>query len=331
MGTTTTKKVKVNGQVIEATNASLSPLMFKGYWADTNGVRIDKISFGSKVRFYTERWQAYNAKLKIYIKSSVKDVPIVEGAIDKLIDGYFTKRELYYEMTLNKLSQYESLRGAQNIELCCDVAKGFGSYGEMREVAKIKITSPSIIFPLLIKPLNNKGGNRFSSRYNWNSSAGSSAPTFGSSRSRGNRKHAGRDLYAVEIVTEVVSICDGIILANNRFYNATNEISVLHTTNDGRVFIARYGEVSPNSVTVKVGDKVTQSQVIAKVGKLNPPAYNEKTVTNMLHFELYSGANGHNLKKALTDTTNGSKYLRRSDLVDPIVILEEGYKNTFND
>lgn len=139
MANTTTKKVKVNGKVVEAINASLSPLTFSGYWADTNGVRIDKISFGSKVRFYIERWQAYNAKLKIYIKSSVKDVPIVEGAIDKLIDGYFTKRELYYEMTLNKLSQYESLRGAQNIELCCDVAKGFGSYGEVREVAKIKL------------------------------------------------------------------------------------------------------------------------------------------------------------------------------------------------
>lgn len=265
MGTTTTKKVKVNGQVIEATNASLSPLIFKGYWADTNGVRIDKISFGSKVRFYIERWQAYNAKLKIYIKSSVKDVPIVEGAIDKLIDGYFTKRELYYEMTLNKLSQYESLRGAQNIELCCDVAKGFGSYGEVREVAKIKIE----ILSLFCDPLYN-----MQIRYNRASNL------FGKVRNSSTKPHQGFDYYAA-IGTDIIAVADGEVV--HIVYPALGDYGAQLTVKlDDGEYYAFYAHLS--MISVKVGDLVRQGDVLGKTGKTgNASAFKGNELH--LHFE----------------------------------------------
>lgn len=59
------------------------------------------------------------------------------------------------------------------------------------------------------------------------------------------------------------------------------------------VFFARYGEVDPNSITVNVGDKVSQGSIIAKTGLMissetnrHPSIIAGQTVY-MLHFEYY--------------------------------------------
>lgn len=152
-----------------------------------------------------------------------------------------------------------------------------------------------VIFPLRDKPLNDEVSENYSGCY-WGAEAGNNCATFGSKRNL--RKHAGRDLYGKANETEIVAICEGVVLSNNHFYNSTNEIAIFHTTNDGRKFIARYGEVSPKSVTVKKNDIVKQGQVIAKIGQLSPSAIVLDKVTNMLHFELYNGEEGFDLKKS---------------------------------
>lgn len=318
---TTTTKVKINGKVVEASNASLSPITFKAYWADTNGIRIDKIPFGSKVRFYIERWWAYNAKLKIYIKSGVKEAPIVEETIDKLIDGYFTKRELYYEMTLKKLSQFQSLQGANDFELCCDVVNGLSSFGEMREVAKIKATSPSIIFPLLIKPTNDTGN--ILKKYYWAASQGSNQATYMSNRSN-KRKHGARDLYTPPKTT-IVAIADGVVINTGGFYAGTNQISIKHKTIDGKEFIIRYGELDPLSITVAKGSRIEQGQILGVTGKLVGITVVPGHIVYMLHFEYFVNSVS---QLPLTDKNNLPTQ-RRSDLKDPLEILQEGYNNTF--
>ena len=190
---------------------------------------------------------------------------------------------------------------------------------------------PCIIFPLLTKPLNDKNSKDYPNRYWKGTVATGHDAAFNSSRSGGKRKHAGRDLYAIAIDTDIVAIADGVVLAAQSFYEQTNEVTILHETNDGRKFIIRYGEVSPNSITVSVGDKVIQKQIIAKVGKLKGSGViQEGKLTNMLHFEYYTGSEGYNLSKSLTNTSN-TPFQRRSDLEDSVNILEEGYENTFGE
>jgi len=187
-------------------------------------------------------------------------------------------------------------------------------------------STPQVIFPLLVKPLNDKNSPLYPNRY-WGEVARSNSATFGSSR--GERRHAGRDLYGKELETVVVAICDGIVLGNNSFYNATNEVVISHTTKDGRKFIIRYGEVSPFSVKWKVGDHVTQGQEIAAIGRLTPSVTIDNRKTNMLHLEYYEGSAGFDLRKSLTDRNSFNAYKRRTDIADPLDILIEGYNNTF--
>lgn len=185
----------------------------------------------------------------------------------------------------------------------------------------------AVIFPFIEKPLNDINSSSYPKRY-WGADAEANSATYGSGRNSGKRKHAGRDLYGTTLKTVIVAISDGVVLGNNSFYNGTNEIAILHTTSDGRKFIIRYGEVDPKSVKVKVNDAVKQGQEIAKVGELNPKVNIDKKVTNMLHFEYFTGANGDNLSTALTQR-DLNKYKRRADLADPLPILKEGYENTF--
>ncbi|MCL1938017.1 MAG: M23 family metallopeptidase [Candidatus Azobacteroides sp.] len=191
----------------------------------------------------------------------------------------------------------------------------------------IGTSTPQVIFPLLVKPLNDKDSALYPNRY-WAEAASSNSATFGSSR--GERRHAGRDLYGKELETAVVAMCDGIVLYNNSFYNATNEVVILHATRDGRRFIIRYGEVSPFSVKVKVGEQVVQGQEIAKIGRLTPAVTIDCKKTNMLHLEYYEGSAGFDLRKALTDRNSFNAYKRRTDIADPLNLLIEGYNNTFN-
>ena len=187
----------------------------------------------------------------------------------------------------------------------------------------------SIIFPLLVKPLNDRNSSLHPNRY-WGANARTNSATFGSGRNSGQRRHAGRDLYGVELETSIVAICDGVVLGRNPFFNQTDEVVILHTTDDGRKFIIRYTEVDPNSITVRVGEEVKQGQEIAKIGALTPSITIDSRITNMLHIEQYSGSAGFNLRSPLTNRNASNLYLRRADIVDPLDILIEGYNNTFN-
>lgn len=153
-------------------------------------------------------------------------------------------------------------------------------------------------------------------------------------RSGGTRKHAARDLYT-EPYTEIVAISDGVILQVAPFYSQTDQITIKHETWSGRQFIIRYGEVDHDSAKkLKVGDFVKQGTVIAKTGKLlkdgKPELVINGKVIYMLHLEYYSGNSGLNLTKPLSDKAN-KPYERRKDLLDPLDILKEGYRNSFGE
>jgi len=192
-----------------------------------------------------------------------------------------------------------------------------------------------IIFPLEVKPENDPG-KKWGDTHNWRAEKRRNAATMDYPRGSG-RKHAARDLYT-EPYTPVVAICPGVVLDVGDFYNQTHQITVHHKAIDGREFVVRYGEVNPNTIKVKKGEKVTQGQKLGETGKLmstnrngstRPTVILNNTVVYMLHFELFSGKEGMNIMKPLTDRTE-SIYKRRSDILDPVELLIEGYNNTFN-
>jgi len=195
---------------------------------------------------------------------------------------------------------------------------------EYFEVGKTK----AIIFPLLVKPENDKE-KTWGEHYYWAASQGNNMTTFNSNRSGGKRKHAGRDLYT-EPKTTVVAIADGVVLKTASFYAQTDYIAVHHTTNDGREFIINYGEVDPATKKVKEGDKVTQGQELGVTGHLVGITVISGHTIYMIHFEHYSGELGFDMEKNHI-LTGDNKYKRRGDLVDSVDILEEGYRNTFGE
>jgi murein DD-endopeptidase MepM/ murein hydrolase activator NlpD len=194
------------------------------------------------------------------------------------------------------------------------------------------IRSTEIIFPLKVKPINNFDM-QFGKRFNWTKN--DNQTMFGSNRSGGKRKHAGRDLYT-EPNAEIVAICDGVVLDIRDFYCKTYQITIKHHTNSGREFIIRYGEVDKSSIkNLKVGDSVEQGTVLAKTGKLlnddNTPLMTlSGKIIYMLHLEYYSGESGLNLKKPLSNKAN-KPYERRKDLLDPLELLKQGYRNSFGE
>jgi GH24 family phage-related lysozyme (muramidase)/LysM repeat protein len=205
-----------------------------------------------------------------------------------------------------------------------------------KPVSTFKIGAFPVIFPVLVRPLNDRNGKY--KEYLWSAKGSGKASIFGSGRGKGKRKHAARDLY-LEKHTEIVAMAPGEVLVTRPFYYETNEVTIKHTTFDGRQFIARYGEVDPASITVKEKDKVAQGQVIGKCGVMirnGKPLITHTRLNksmSMLHLEIYSGAAGWDIegeKNKLTVKKN-SPYQRRSDLVDPLAILQEGYRCTFID
>lgn len=191
-------------------------------------------------------------------------------------------------------------------------------------------SDPAIIFPLLVKPENNLG-NKWGTQYDWTALQRQNMATFNSNRS-GGRRHAARDLYSKPKET-VVAICDGEVLRVDAFYARTDQVTILHKTNDGREFIVRYGELAPDSISVKKGDQVFQKQKLGETGKLiksnsQPLLKIGGTIVYMLHFELYSGADGLNLSKRLTESSG--LFRRRSDLKDPLELLQEGIRNSID-
>ncbi|OCG19517.1 hypothetical protein [Gilliamella sp. App4-10] len=135
----------------------------------------------------------------------------------------------------------------------------------------------------------------------------------------------------------------------------TYQITIKHKTSNGCQFIIRYGEVDRKSINVKVGDVVKQGTVLAKTGlllkelkvgeksvhaieikinskqtkKYKPLLTIDGHVIYMLHLEYYSGENGLDLKNPLTNRAN-LPYQRRADLLDPLELLKEGYRNSFS-
>lgn len=192
-----------------------------------------------------------------------------------------------------------------------------------------------IIFPLLVKPENDKE-NKWGKNYYWAAAQGNNMATFNTGRA-GNecgtwkRMHAARDLYT-NPETEVVAICRGTVLEVKNFYSQTDQVTVLHETNDGRKFIVRYGELAPSSITVKKNDLVQQKQKLGVTGKLlkrdgTPLLIRDQKVVYMLHFELYTGNAGYNIDTPLSNCE--PPFARRRDLIEPLDILQEGYRNTF--
>ncbi|WP_182035655.1 glycoside hydrolase family protein [Enterobacter bugandensis] len=190
-----------------------------------------------------------------------------------------------------------------------------------------------IIFPFKVKPKNDIES--VWEQYYWAASltdSNASQAIFGRNRSRGNRKHAARDLYS-EPLTEIVAVSNGIVRSISHYYFGTWQITIEHTTNDGRHFYIRYGEVDPNSIIVKNGELVLQGAVIAKTGLMIDPSTRRHPniipgqVVYMLHFEYYPG----NETLPPPNNTQTPPFQRRNDLQDPIDILREGYNNTFSD
>ncbi|MGE6428876.1 glycoside hydrolase family protein, partial [Serratia sp. NPDC078593] len=196
-----------------------------------------------------------------------------------------------------------------------------------------QIKEKAIIFPFKVKPKNDIEG--VWKRYYWAASlsdSNASQAIFGRNRSGGSRKHAARDLYS-EPLTEIVAISNGVVKSISPYYMGTWQITVEHTTVDGRHFYIRYGEVDHASIVVSNGEQVQQGGVLAKTGLMinsatgqHPGIISGQTVY-MLHFEYYPG----NSDTPPPNNTSTLPFKRRSDLRDPIEILSEGYRNTFDE
>ena len=131
---------------------------------------------------------------------------------------------------------------------------------------------------------------------------------------------------------KTLQICGGIVLdVSTSFADGTGAVTILHTTNDGRKFIIRYGEVENDTVLVKKDDILEQRDVIGKTGWLR--TWYKGVVSGyevyMLHFEYYTGEQGFDIKSSLSN--GSSPFRRRSDLADGLSILQEGYRNTFEE
>lgn len=156
-------------------------------------------------------------------------------------------------------------------------------------MAPMQKVIPGLLFPLEEKP---------------EKSYKTDARRFGANRNNGKRKHAGIDLYA-PVGAPVRAMADGMVIQSYLFYGGTNAIEVDHGT-----FIARYGEVAKETISVKNQEEVRRGQIIGKVGQL------EGLNISMLHLEMYGTTEDPTVSgKGLTQKT--LPFQRRSDLIDP--------------
>lgn len=141
---------------------------------------------------------------------------------------------------------------------------------------------------------------------------------FGARRSGGSRLHAANDLYRKRH-DAVVAVQGGTIIRSlYPFYEGTYAIEVKHDS--GKV--VRYGEISakrPPGRILNVGTRVSKKDIVGFIGRLNSGCCNP-----MLHFELYSGkATGR-----LSDSSSGTKFKRRWDLLNPTNFLKDWEKTS---
>jgi murein DD-endopeptidase MepM/ murein hydrolase activator NlpD len=135
------------------------------------------------------------------------------------------------------------------------------------------------------------------------------AAKFGSNR--GNRKHAGIDIYA-PVGTKVNSISDGVVIRDPyHFYRGSYALEINHGT-----YTIRYTEINP--LNLKMGDSVKAGQDIGTIMKM------QGINNTMLHLEKYS-----NTKKGSLTNRNNPPYQRRGDLVNPTNFIDSLRVNQF--
>jgi GH24 family phage-related lysozyme (muramidase)/murein DD-endopeptidase MepM/ murein hydrolase activator NlpD len=278
-----------------------------------------------KAQFLTIKWSyALNGGPKIRFKNQI------ESQDEAIKDYALMECELLTAWTGKEIAVYAFFR-SESEKVVAKAKCKIGGGQTTPSPTTTATRKSNVIFPLLVKP-ENDAGNFWGSSHNWTAAQRQNMTTFNSNRA-GGRRHAGRDLYTKPKET-VVAMCAGEVLSVSAFYAGTDQVTVLHKTDDGRQFIVRYGELDTQSILVKNKDKVTQGQVLGKTGKLiksngSPLLTLNGKIVYMLHFELYSGSQGLNLTKPLTNTAN-PPFMRRSDLMDPLDLLQEGHKATFN-
>lgn len=94
--------------------------------------------------------------------------------------------------------------------------------------------------------------------------------------------HSGLDLGAA-LDTPIMAIADGTVRAAGGPAGGYGNWVVIDYQIDGKLYSSIYGHMYDNGVLVKVGDKVTKGQVVAKVGS------NGKSTGPHLHFEIWEG------------------------------------------
>ena len=163
----------------------------------------------------------------------------------------------------------------------------------------LELTSPQrVIFPLKNKPSESyKTGIR----------------AYGTTRSKGKRKHAGVDLYAPK-GTAIRAMKDGKVIQSYNFYLGTKALEIDHGD-----MVIRYGEISHVADGIKTGVSVKRGQIIAYIGEL---VFKSGNKMSMLHLEAYKG----NASGALT-VRLAAPYQRRSDLFDPTQLLDSAAMN----
>ena len=143
---------------------------------------------------------------------------------------------------------------------------------------------------------------------------------FASPRAGGARLHAGCDLYFPK-GTPIHAVADGVVTRGPYpFYCETFALEIDHGP-----FLARYGEIQ-SQTEVTAGATVKAGQKIASVGHL----VGIQVPSDMLHFELYDKSMSGPLTVASDSGSamkNGVPFMRRKDLIDPTLQLNQWREN----
>ena len=77
--------IKVKGYFKGTTKGNtINPILFKAYWTNPNGEKIEKAFPDSVVRLYVEKFWAYNVMLRVYIASNSLKSVILEKTLKEL-------------------------------------------------------------------------------------------------------------------------------------------------------------------------------------------------------------------------------------------------------
>lgn len=326
-----------------------------GHTNDSLGFRANLTNKFSK-ELEEEKNKAVDTNGKYYINSNVNSQKITIFKDSKLSEQFYSSLDdknkpikVPFEIFANDgqaKSAIPNIKNGINLISNDNKSKFISKFNEIKQkaglidedsvVLEVEEESCEIIFPLRIKPINDKGKS-----YDWTIKLGMPGATqavFGANRDHNKRKHGGRDLYAdvlprslgvnFKSSVEIVSIADGVVLNTGAFYFKTDQITILYDTKKFGKFIIRYGEVDPSrkikTREVKKGQTIGYAGLMIKKDGTLPEIVKGKLVT-MLHFEYYT--DGNNTTGGLTN--DYGPFYRRKDLADPLEILKEGYKNSF--